>query len=228
MADNHKIVAVDENGEEVDEPVVVQGATVDELPSNASFDSISAEDASINQQSVEPQQHSPHDDAPTAAIGVGREQLQHSPAVIGNLQNAGIYSMTQQSSDKTVSTSGSWTEIRPPIGYLSVNVPPNAVPVLRVFARFSNDTAGENTQIAVGPQTQGASGAPITFQSFRATGVSELYDERYLNEFNDGTGVRDSPDSFNQANFRVWAKTTGSSSGAIKPESSIVLDWEVV
>ena len=45
MAENHKIVAVDENGEEVDEPVVVQGATVDELPSNASFESISTDEA---------------------------------------------------------------------------------------------------------------------------------------------------------------------------------------
>lgn len=44
MANNHRIVAVDENGEEVDEPIKVQGATVDELPPDASFETISTDE----------------------------------------------------------------------------------------------------------------------------------------------------------------------------------------
>lgn len=192
------------------------------------FKSLDTDEASINGVKSTPSHYDTHPDADrmgvTAGPKDGLKRIEYAPDIVGTRQFASGWQITDSQITKS---DNSWVKLKR-IPWANLETAPNKAPVLSSKIIMSSSAYGPVTQVRVGVDDNGPSGAFLQFNS-AGTGTKRYYDEVYLNRVQDGTANRSA--RLQHADWSVWWRidtSGGTGSGDLLPGSGVMLHWEVV
>lgn len=186
------------------------------------FDSLSADDATINDIGAKLADEEYRDGAPARRIV--HENSESMLATVGTVVPTTPTRLVP--TEESGITSTGWTELSS-LYYGWLESPPNLVPIFRgVFDIQSNDS-GETLQVRVRHVTNDGSESDVALSVQTGTGTDreQIHDQVYFNE-------EASPGTGSHQSFIKWvveAKVSGGTTGGtVYPASAIILEHEVV
>lgn len=212
----HRITPVDENFNEVEEPVEVNGA---EITPTGGFGQKTLDEISSGMDVGELDAVRPKADAPHLDVGRVRAQFD----IVGERRHAWWRNLYDAQKSTTSTT---WSKLNPSFMYGFIESPAGSVPVLRIMVDISNNTSGQVTTFKLTTDERESNGKSpfIQVATDGGTGTQTLYGEAYLNEYASATAIKK---NMTKNRLEGYLKVSGGTGKLYEP-SMVGLDYEVI